>query len=451
MHSIAARLSLAASLVLAGFVLITALALQSSVHQRAERARYERLQGLIYALLGASDVAADGAVQVVEGELPDARLRQLNSGLYAAVFNAGGERLWQSPSLLGALSAAPAPAVGEWRFTELRRASGEPLLAALFGVEWAVSAEHSHRFTFAALGSADELADQLASFDRMLWLVLGSFSLLLLAAQLAVLRWGLAPLRRLAAQIRAIEAGQASQISGPIHRELRPLSQGLNALLRSEQAQRSRYRDALDDLAHSLKTPLAVLRNLANEHRLPAAERALLGEHTARMEQIVGYQLQRAATRGRHALSAPLALRPAVERLARSLKKVFADKHCDFAIDIDPSLELRFDEGDLLELLGNLMENASKYGRGTVRVTARGGLQRGDGECVELLVEDDGPGFSGDAAELITRGVRADTHSEGQGIGLALAADIVRSCGGELSLQRSQRLGGAKVRVSLPR
>ncbi len=451
MHSIAARLSLAASLVLAGFVLITALALQSSVHQRAERARYERLQGLIYALLGASDVAAEGAVQVSTAELPDARLRQLNSGLYAAVFSAGGDSLWQSPSLLGGLSALPALEVGEWRFTELQRAGGEPLMAALFGVEWAVSAEHSYRFTFAALGSADELADQLASFDRMLWLVLGSFSVLLLLAQLAVLRWGLAPLRKLAAQIRAIEAGEASQISGPVHRELRPLSHGLNALLRSEQAQRSRYRDALDDLAHSLKTPLAVLRNLAAERQLPAAERALLDEHTTRMEQIVGYQLQRAATRGRRALSAPLALRPAVERLARSLEKVFADKRCNFTIEIDPALDLRIDEGDLLELLGNLMENATKYGRGTVRIAARGGLQVGDDERIELLVEDDGPGFSGDAAELLARGARADTHSEGQGIGLALAADIVRSCGGELSLQRAEQLGGARVRVTLPR
>jgi two-component system sensor histidine kinase PhoQ len=310
----------------------------------------------------------------------------------------------------------------------------------LYGIEWIDVAGRSNQYTFAVISDRRSYDEQLASFDQQLWLLLGAFSVLLLGAQIAVLRWGLAPLRKLARQIRAIEGGEAARIEGPLHRELRPLGDGLNALLQHEQGQQQRYRNALDDLAHSLKTPLAVLRNLGDDAQIPEEPRKLLREHGQRMEQIVGYQLQRAATRGQRALAPPVALAPVLARLARTLEKVFAGKQIQIELEIPEEAALRIDEGDLMELCGNLMENACKYGRSHVRVSA----QRNAAQLT-LTIEDDGPGFPPDAQQLITRGTRADTRTDGQGIGLAVAAEIAASYTAEMRLQASEALGGASV------
>lgn len=440
MNSIAARLSLAASLVLTAFVLTTTFALQSSIHERVEQAQYDRLQGVVYGLLGATEVDDAGQLSIAEGELPDPRLNQVNSGLYAQVTANGREDGWRSASLLQTPPATARPAVGEWRFERGRANGGSPMFVAAFTVEWATAGDSSYRYTFTALSDTTDFDSQLASFDQRLWLLLGAFSVLLLAAQLGVLRWGLSPLRKLTKQVHAIESGQAEQIEGPIHRELQPLSEGLNALLGSERGQRKRYRNALDDLAHSLKTPLAVLRNLGGDKQLPAAQRELIEEHSARMQQIVDYQLQRAATRGQRGLTPPQPLAPLLGRLARTLEKVFADKGTRIELQIDDSLALRADEGELMELFGNLMENAAKYGAQRIRIDGHSE----DGE-LQLSIEDDGPGFPESAAALIARGTRADTRTDGQGIGLAVAAEITAACDGQLLLDRSEALGGARV------
>jgi two-component system sensor histidine kinase PhoQ len=270
-------------------------------------------------------------------------------------------------------------------------------------------------------------------------------ALLLLAAQWAILRWGLSPLRRVADELTRLERGEQERIAGNYPTELQRLTDNLNTLLTHERSQQKRYRDALADLAHSLKTPLALVRGALRDAVRSDPTARTLDEQVERMDRIVAYQLQRASTSGRSRLAAPQPLRPAVERMLAALAKVHGDKRIATEVVVDAGVRFRGDEGDLTELLGNLLDNAFKWGRTQVRVSAEAA-----GGRLTLSVEDDGQGVAPEQAQrVLERGVRADQSVPGQGIGLAVVHDIVDAYGGELRIERSG-LGGARIILVLP-
>ncbi|MDE2221292.1 MAG: hypothetical protein KGJ52_13040, partial [Gammaproteobacteria bacterium] len=232
-------------------------------------------------------------------------------------------------------------------------------------------------------------------------------------------------------------------------RELAGVARSLNALLRSERARIARYRDTLGNLAHGLKTPLAVMRSaLAGG----PGQSATLDREIDRIAQIVDHQLQRAATSGGVTLgqqSVPVA--PVVADLRTALRKVHSGK--DLAIDTDVPADAGFagDRGDVMELLGNLIDNACKWCRGIVRVSARLDPARPVERRLVLVVEDDGPGIApADRGRVLGRGVRADERASGHGLGLAMVADTVALYGGELFIGESAGLHGARIEVALP-
>ncbi len=297
---------------------------------------------------------------------------------------------------------------------------------------------------------------QLDRYRRSLWGWLGGMGVLLLLAQGALLRWGLRPLREVAQEIRAIEAGEKELLSGSYPTELSALTGNLNGLLQRERAQLRRYRDALGDLAHSLKTPLAIMRGALSgqscdtlseqRHESTEALAATVAEETGKMQRIVDYQLQRAATAGPASpLTAPLPLRPLTEKIVASLSKVYRDKRISAHLYIEPDLSFHAEQGDWLELLGNLLDNAYKWGHSRVEVRA----EKETGQLT-LTIEDDGPGIpEQEAAAILQRGVRADQSAPGQGIGLAVVASIVQAYGGEIRISASP-LGGARIKIRLP-
>ncbi|MGI9302741.1 MAG: ATP-binding protein [Gammaproteobacteria bacterium] len=444
MNSLKARLLLTATLVLLIFIVFTGLALDRAFHSSAEQAVRDRLQGLVYALLGAAEIDSDGAVAVAEGELPDERLQQPDSGLYQVVMDNDSRLLWRSPSLLGKLPLAAVPGVGEWSFQRVGATSGPELFTLAFGVNWTVSDAHHYRLTFAVAEDVLAFKRQLQGFRRTLfgWLIASAAVLLLV--QLFVLAWGMAPIRQFVTELRGIEAGDKGQIETHYPAELRPLANGLNALLRHERNQQTRYRNALADLAHSLKTPLAVIRALAEQNPLTAEERLRLSEQVGQMDRIVAYQLHKASTAGRRALMQPIAIRPICERIVGALTKVYQEKDVKFIIEIDPELAFPADEGDLTELFGNLLDNACKFCKHEIEV----GAQRHDGH-LHVRVEDDGRGFPpGETERVLKRGERGDTRPEGQGIGLSAVQEIVAAYDGEIMLERSAR-GGGRVALTL--
>lgn len=445
MNSLRIRLLLAATCVLVIFIAATGLALDRAVHERTLHAERDKLQGLLYAVLGAAEMGSDRALTVDMGQLPEERLAQPQSGLYVALLDSAGKVIWQSPSLLFSAPALAAPQVGQWQFQNLSSTGFGPLFALSFGIRWLGEGGGGQRYTIVALEDKADFDAQVRQFRANLWIWLTGAAGVLLVIQLLVLRWGLLPLRRFTKELRHIEAGERGAIGLGYPAELQPLVGALNAMLENERQQRTRYRNALADLAHSLKTPLSVLRGIAESNERSKERRRIALEQLQRMGEIVDYQLKRAGAAGRQALRRPVPLRPIVQRLVGAIEKVYRDKGLHFELRIAESLALRADEEDLMEILGNLLDNAAKWARARVAISAWQTV----GEWA-IHVDDDGPGFPAQAlSRLLERGTRADTRTEGQGIGLAVVDELVKSYGGRLSAERSP-FGGARLVIRIP-
>lgn len=444
-NSLTRRLLLASLIGLPLYLAATGWFLARSFEASQLAAAQERLRVQFYALLGAVELNSTGLrVSLHTG---DPRLRQLNSGLYAVIEKPHGEMLWQSPSSAGLelddelLAADAPPPTGVENFAALSGA--RPFLRFQFQTAWEGTDGEDVPLVFTVLESPASLRAELRTFMRELWFWLGGAALLLTVAQAAILRWGLKPLRQLAQDLSDLEQGRRAALPERYPEELQPLATNLNQLLDREQLQRERYRNTLADLAHSLKTPLAVLRQAAAAQ---PPERALLDEQIGRMDQLIGYQLQRAVTGGSHTLQQRVPLRPLVDKLVASFGKVYFDRQLQFSVMIAADCACRGDESDLLEVLGNLLDNACKACRQRVRI----GAARSE-RWLLIEVEDDGPGVPEHARERIRRrGQRADSYQPGQGIGLAVAVDILDSYAAELDIGASTALGGARFSIRWP-
>ena len=447
MFSLTARLLIAGSIVLASFLGITGYTLDHAFRDQTEQSLRERLQAHGLGLIASAELADNGQIYIPD-TLPESRYNHAGSGLYAQITSNNGQHRWQSPSMHAVSVDLPGGAPpGEKRFQRLM-ADGHELYAFAIGVTFGLSEDMTEGYTFSVAEDMASYYAQVADFRQTLWGWLGGVAVLLLTVQGAILHWSLTPLRKAAQDLAAIESGKQRQLESHYPRELRGLTDNLNALLAGQREHLERYRHTLSDLAHSLKTPLAVLQG--EVERAPASElRASASEQVERMIDIVDYQLQRAATSGRVPLAAPVNAGALIGKMAASLNKVYADKQVMCEIDAEHAVDFAGDEGDLLELLGNLMDNAYKWSRRAVTVTAR--AADGDsGAALLLIVEDDGPGIPADKAQaVVQRGVRGDTSHPGHGIGLAIVQDIVRLYGGSLTIGTSA-LGGARVTVSLP-
>lgn len=446
MTSLSARLLISAALVLALFILLTSLALERAFADAARSALEERLLAQLYLLMAAAEVE-DGQL-LMPTELAESRLSLPGSGLSARIFDAEGRPVWQSTSAIG--SSQPASvglAPGVRRFSELAddATDGPGFMVAAFGVSWATGPT-PRSYTFGVAEDLGALRSEVAGFRGSLWRWLGFMALLMLAAMLLALCWGLKPLRRVAAEVAEVESGRQGRIRGNYPSELRALTDNLNALLTHEYARQRRLDNALGDLAHSLKTPLAVMQGAVQESAAELRTAALIREQLARMGDIVEYQLQRAraSAAGDGQLAPPVPLGVTTERILVALGKVYRDKSVSTEHDIEPALMFRGAEADLMELLGNLLDNAFKWCRARVRITARGAAGG-----LRIEVEDDGPGIDAQAAQrLLQRGARADETAPGHGIGLAVVREISSAYGGSVEITRAP-LGGALVRLEL--
>ncbi|MDJ0807206.1 MAG: ATP-binding protein [Gammaproteobacteria bacterium] len=440
--SIHARLLVAASLVLSAFLGVTGFALEQAFRSSAEEALKARLQSSVYAILAAAEEDEAGRLTLPK-LLTDPRLNMPDSGLYASVIAPELEYRWHSASSIGlSLNYLQMAEPGQSRFQMIEAANSTNLMTLSFGVVWEDFSGAELSYILAVAEDLRPHLEQIGAFRNTLLLWLGGAALLLLLVQGWVLGWGLQPLRSIAEELRSIESGQSDQLSGRYPKELRGLARNINSLIRHAQARQQRYRDSLGDLAHSLKTPLAILQGLADQQQNIQSHSQVLTEQVSRMNQIVGHQLHRAAASGRNTLVKKLQVKPMVERIARTMDKVYRDKDIVYQVDVTDEAGFMGDEGDLMEVLGNLMDNAWKYGAHRVRISGRG---FGDG--LELCVEDDGKGITQDQVnQVVKRGRRMDEQAPGQGIGLAVVEDILKAYGGGLTIDRSE-LGGARLSI----
>ncbi|MEO1019383.1 MAG: ATP-binding protein, partial [Pseudomonadota bacterium] len=439
-----ARLMLVASLVLLGFFTVTGLTLERAFRQSIETGLRDQLQTQIYLLLGAAELDADGRL-TMPAVLAEPRLAVPGSELTGAIWSEG-KRLWLSRSALGRSRLLTDPEViTEPRPKAIGSVSDGRWLSLAFPVIWELESGRERSLVFQMAVSRATADREISAFRRNIAVGLGGAGLALLIAQALALHWGLRPLRRVVAELQAIERGDLPSLSARSPPELEPLIRNLNALIASNATRLKRYRQALDDLSHSLKTPLAVLRTLDTPD-LDGERRALLREQTVRIDQATAYFTARGASAGSTTLGTSVKVQAAIQPLLKALTKVHADKAVNVTTRIDPACFFRGDVADLSELLGNLLDNAFKWCRSEVRVAA----EMDDSGVLHLTIEDDGPGIPPERRQLVTqRGARLDAAQPGQGIGLALVRDMVENAyEGELAIGDST-LGGTRIAIAI--
>jgi two-component system sensor histidine kinase PhoQ len=310
-----------------------------------------------------------------------------------------------------------------------------------FSTAW-ITNQGEQAYIFQIAENKNVLNSQLNIFQKNLWGWLAGVSLFLIIIQVLILRWGLKPLRHVADDLLNIEKGKEKNLSGNYPKEIDPLAKNLNKLLDSSSQQLARYRDGLGNMAHSLKTPVAVLQGIIENATITQKDIAI--EQLKTINNIVDYQLQRASTAGRSQLGHVIPLLPITNKIISTLNKVYQHKQIQSEININSSLNINIDEGDLYELLGNLLENAYKWCNKKVTVSAKV-----TGNKVQLTIEDDGSGINEEARKrILLRGQRADQNTPGQGLGLAIVTDILVLYKGNMEISKSAT-GGAKITIEL--
>lgn len=449
-RSLSTRLLVSVSVLLILFFGVTILALDFVFQDLSRRATQEKLEVQVLALLSASEEDSSGGLRPEQLGEPD--FDNPGSGLYGEILRSDGRPSWRSISLTGTGIEFPHVRTGERRFGELKATDGSTVLSFSMGIEWQFRNGVMRPFVYSV---AESMEPYYANLNRLRGRMFGWFGglmVLLLGAFTLLLRRLLAPLRRVEHEIEAIEAGELTELGTGYPRELLGITTNLNALLRSERERLARYRNTLGNLAHSFKTPLAVMRNLlsSTQGRELTVGRQL-DEQVGRMDDIVKYQLRRAAASGGTGLGmAPTDVRAALEGLRGALLKVYVERNVTCELTVGEGTTFMGDKEDLTEIAGNLLDNAFKYTHSTVRVTADrivSPAARRDG--LRLIIEDDGPGIPLDKrAKVLERGARLDERISGQGIGLSVVRELVELNGGTIVID-SSALGGARIEVKI--
>lgn len=438
-ESLRARLVLAAAVWVVLATVLGGWALSNTFRNTAADTFDARLASLVAMLIGAVDVDATGALEL-QRDLGDARFDSIYSGWYWVVADSGGPRL-RSRSLWDMdLAIERAPPAAQPTFTDQQDAAGRMLRVASQTVT-----VHGRDRPLTVVVSADAaaLAAEIRRFDLLLMTALALLACGLIAAVLVQVHYGLRPLVRVTRQVEQVRTGHSAHLRRPGTRELDLLVEEVNSLIDHNQRLIERTRANVADLAHSLKTPLAVLKT---ELTAQQPDHAAVHAQLARMERMISRRLSVAAVAGPGRMSGtPVA--PTIDELTRGLGRVYADRALTFVNEVPADVRVRIEREDLEEIAGSLLDNACKFACRTVRVAIDRGV---DADRLLLRVEDDGEGMSAEQAALaVDRGQRFDSNAPGSGLGLAIVADIAELYGGKLMLTRTGT-GGLRAEVDLP-
>lgn len=444
-HSISFRLLVSAGVVLAAFFALVAIVLEQGYRESAEQALRETLKIQVYSLLSAAEIGRRGRIKMPK-VLREPRFSNPGSGLYAGIQKSGGDIVWRSASAIGLnLSLAPPLKSGEYAF--MLDDQGRYVL--YYDVIWESDRGREQEYIFSVAEDSHFVSKQVDRFRTTLRSSLVVVALILILFQFVVLRWSLKPLRLIVKDLAAIEQGAKTRLDGVYATELQGLAGNLNALVSNERAHLERYRNTLADLAHSLKTPLAILRGCLESTSL---NKQTVQDQISRMNEIVEYQLQRAAAKGEKKITGTVDAAVVIDKIMASMHKVYADKRIRFEVRKPDKFKIYCEEGDIYEIAGNLIDNACKWCDTRVIVSLLDKRQvRQENYFFILQVEDDGPGIPVDHLnDILKRGVRADQNIDGHGIGMAVVNELVELLGGRLEGGKSRALGGMRWRVFLP-
>jgi len=443
-NSLRSRLLLAMTIILTAFLSISGYALFHSFSDSVQAATQDRLRGQVFSLIAVAELNT-GIVQL-SSRLPDARLNQEDSGLYAIITDSNNQIAWTSPSVTERIQVSlEKMRATELIFKRIRLKSKEDLFYLAFGVPWDDN-QRQVTYSFHIFETLENYNKEIFRFQQHLVGWLGGAAVVLLILFNFLQQWSMRPLQNAGEELKLIEQGKQDYLGAHYPKEIERLTDDINLLIRSRQSRISRYKNALADLAHSLKTPLALIRSTIETNTTPQPSNQIINEQIDRMNQIVDYQLKRAATTGQSALALPIDIEKTTNKIIRSLCTVYQERGIQIEAEVDQHLFFTGDEGDYMELLGNVLDNAFKWTRHHIQLRVQASNQESG---IFIQIDDNGPGLEPSMQERITqRGVTDPSEAGGHGIGLAVAKDIVASYSGKIVFRHS-KLGGLCVRIWL--
>ncbi len=451
-NSLAFRLIASSAAIAIVLLLASAFILNSLFHQALERNFDARLRAVMDGVIANVELQTDGT-PALSSPLADARFSIPMSGWYWQVTRPGGDQteVLTSESLLERrleptpddLANRDADGVASFYMSDNE---GKQLRAIeqkfqLFGSK--------EQYSFVVAGNFDELKAEVSAFRRLLYLMLTLLGLGLLAATLFQVRFGLRPMLDMQQKLNDIRSGKAEYLEGRFPDEMQPVADEMNLVIKTGFEILERARTQVGNLAHALKTPLSVLTNEATASPSPLANKVL--EQTEVMRDHVNLYLDRARRAAQvGALGATTEVAPVIAGLARTLQRIHKDKNISIRTNVPDTVKFRGERQDFEEMVGNLMENASKWCKSEVAVNVSAIEPRNGRPFLQVEVSDDGPGIPPEKRELaMQRGKRLDETKPGSGLGLNIVSESADMYGGGITFDESPR-GGLCVRLALP-
>lgn len=405
-----------------------------------------RLETLLLTLITATNENGEVDENAVEGRSGGSFSRPLSGWYWQSRDAKTGRGIdWSESLRFDILPVRDLPSESAPARTFNIEASGGRELRAL---EQLVTLGQGRTFALLVAGDTQPMVEDIRDFRNSVIWWLGGLAVLLALGILALVRWGLRPLRRVSEDLGKIREGEIRHLEGNYPSEIEPLVQDLNALIDSNREIVERARTHVGNLAHALKTPLAVLQNEARAAEGPLA--AKLGEQIAIMRDQVEHHLNRARMAAQaNVIGAVTPIAPVIAGLARVMRKVHQNRQLEIQSDVAPDLRFRGEKHDFEEMAGNLLDNACKWAASRVRVSAAR-VDVGRRAFLTLCVEDDGPGLPAEGRQAaLSRGARLDESKPGSGLGLSIVVELARIYGGDLKLDTSE-LGGLAAQLTLP-
>jgi two-component system sensor histidine kinase PhoQ len=453
MTSINSRIIVGATSIVTSFMLLIGITLSNSFYHSAYSALEDSLTGQVYLLMADREFIPTNRysnTQILTNKpLPNSK--DINSNTYSQlsgyITQADGTILWQSTPAIGQLLPPVIPLSkgkiehGKKVFQQYE-ANGKTYISLSIAIFWDLASE-KFPLIYHISNDLSQLNKKVANYQYSLWTNLIIMSLILFITLFLILRWGLKPLREVEQEIKSVEQGEQELLKNTYPDELIPLTHNINQLIQYERQQQLRYRNALADLAHSLKTPLAIIRGQAYNPEQPDNYINSINDAVARMHSIIEDQLQRAASNTPSPHIQYLQLTPIVHTLIDSMKKIYRDKNIHFELYLEPDIQLKIDEGDFMEILGNILDNACKWCNDKINLSIK------TSENTLLIhITDNGPGIARDMIDQISqRGVRADELTPGHGVGLAIVQDIVDVYEGSIKFSDAET-GGLEITIN---
>ena len=447
-NSLALRLFLSATVWTVLILLITGFVLSGFYRDSVERA-FDRRLGVYLKTLIADLASPDIPVEKTGQMLGEPLFELPLSGWYWQVTRVdrtkpevtSSRSLWdRGLPHLSDLSVAPDPDGSRKSYVQ------GPEDQRLRLIERDVDLGDDGRFLVAVGGDAAELDDEVLTFDGAIVMTFLVLAAVLLLTTLFQVRFGLAPLNRISRSLAAIRSGKAEKLVGSFPVEIEPLARETNALIDANREIVERARTHVGNLAHALKTPLSVITNEAREQKGPLADKVV--EQAEIMRTQITHHLDRARVAARsNAIGDVTEVKPVLDALKRTLDRIYEERGLALKVICADELKFRGEKQDFEEMVGNLLDNACKWAKGNVSVSAE---RAKDADMIDILVDDDGPGLTeADRAKVVKRGQRLDETKPGSGLGLSIVADLADLYKGRFGLAPSPQ-GGLRAKLELP-